>query len=161
MMYFRVLLVRKTTLSVWLPVLHAVRRKQAAAKMTTNLYSQNTSMLQQHAHCPWTTTNIKLIIFVAYGACWACLRCHNPLNSDKDYETFNVCTDVNACDCSRGCTDTNKRVDTKSCCWEKNPLACRTRESSLCQQCASLTLYQLSYIPTHLKKDNFLCTTVT
>ena len=31
---------------------------------------------------------------------------HNPPNSDMDYGIFNVRTDVNACDCTRECTDT-------------------------------------------------------
>ena len=31
---------------------------------------------------------------------------HNPPNSDMDNGIFNVHTDVNACDCTRGCTDT-------------------------------------------------------
>ena len=40
-----------------------------------------------------------------------------------DYKIFNVRTDVNACDCTRGCTDTvRQRVCTKSWLWEKNPL---------------------------------------
>ena len=55
-------------------------------------------MLQQHVHCAWVTTIIKLIIFVAYGACWVCLCCRNPSNSDMDYRIFIVRTGVNACD---------------------------------------------------------------
>ena len=39
-----------------------------------------------------------------------------------DYGMFNVHTNVNACDCTRGCTDTRKRVCTESWHWEKNPL---------------------------------------
>ena len=39
---------------------------------------------------------------------------HNPPNSDIDYGIFNVRTDVNARDCTRGCTDTRKRVCTES-----------------------------------------------
>ena len=34
-----------------------------------------------------------------------------------DYGIFNVCTNVNACDCPRGC-----KVSTDSWLWEKNPL---------------------------------------
>ena len=63
-------------------------------------------MLQQHAHYAWATTILKLIIFVACGACWVCLCCHNPPNSDMDNRIFIVRTDVNACDCTRRCTNT-------------------------------------------------------
>ena len=35
--------------------------------------------------------------------------------------TFNVRTDVNECDRTRGCTDTRKRVCTESWLWEKSP----------------------------------------
>ena len=31
-----------------------------------------------------------------------CLCFHNPPNSDMDFKVFNVCTDVNVCDCTRG-----------------------------------------------------------
>ena len=31
---------------------------------------------------------------------------HNPSNSDMDYRIFNLRTNVNACDCTRQCTDT-------------------------------------------------------
>ena len=44
-----------------------------------------------------------------YPTCGACLMfwCfHNPPKSDMNYRIFNVRTDVNACDCTRGCTDT-------------------------------------------------------
>ena len=78
-------------------------------------------MPQQHAHCAWATTILKLIIFVACGACWVCLCCDNPPNSDRDNRIFIVRTDVNACDWTRGCTDTD-RVCTASWLWEKNPL---------------------------------------
>ena len=46
------------------------------------VYKYIISMLQQHVHCTWATTIIKVIIFVTYGACWVCLCCHNPQNSD-------------------------------------------------------------------------------
>ena len=40
---------------------------------------------------------------------------HNPSDSDMDYGIFNVHTDVNACFCTRGCTDTvRERVCTES-----------------------------------------------
>ena len=38
-----------------------------------------------------------------------------------DYGIFNMCTDVNACNCTWGCVDTI-RVCTESWLWEKNPL---------------------------------------
>ena len=54
-------------------------------------------------------------------------------------------TDVNACDCTRGRTDTEResalKVDSG------NEIACRTGESNLRQRRAGPTLYQLSYIP--------------
>ena len=39
---------------------------------------------------------------------------YNPPNSDMECRIFNVRTDVNVCDCIRGCTDTVKRVCTES-----------------------------------------------
>ena len=49
-----------------------------------------------------------------FGACWMFKCFHNPPNSDIDYRVFNVGADVNACDCTRGCADTRKRVCTES-----------------------------------------------
>ena len=49
-----------------------------------------------------------------YGACWVFDCFHTPPTSDMDYRIFNVSTDVNACDYTRGCTDTRKRVCTES-----------------------------------------------
>ena len=40
----------------------------------------------------------------------ACECFHNPPNSDMDYWIFKVRTNVNACDCTLGCTGTSKRV---------------------------------------------------
>ena len=48
-----------------------------------------------------------------------------------DYGIFNVRIDVNACGCTRGCTDTCKRVCTESRLWEKNPLPHRGIEPAL------------------------------
>ena len=66
-----------------------------------------------------------------------------------DYGIFNVRTDVNACDCTQECADTVResalKVDSGR---KKNP--CRTGESNLRRQRADPTLYQLSYIPTHI-----------
>ena len=48
--------------------------------------------------------------YPTHGACcflFYFFKCfHNPPNSDRDYGIFNVRTDVNVCDCARGCTDT-------------------------------------------------------
>ena len=44
--------------------------------------------------------------YPTYGACWVFECFHNPSNSDMDYGIFNARRDVNACDCTRGCTDT-------------------------------------------------------
>ena len=63
-------------------------------------------MLQQHAHCAWVTTIMKMVSFAAYGACWICLCCHIAPNSDTDFRIFIARTNVNVCDCTRGCTDT-------------------------------------------------------
>ena len=41
-----------------------------------------------------------------YGACCVFYCFQNPPNSDMDNRIFNVRTDVNACDCTRRCTDT-------------------------------------------------------
>ena len=54
-------------------------------------------------------------------------------------------TDVNACDCSRGCTDTVRESALKVDSGRKIP--CRTMESNLRQRRAGPVLYQLSYIP--------------
>ena len=62
-----------------------------------------------------------------------------------DYRIFNVLTDVNACDCTQGCTDTERESAPKVVSGKKIP--CCTGESNLCQRHDSLMLYQLSCIP--------------
>ena len=57
----------------------------------------------------------------------------------------NVRTDVNACDCTRGCADTVRESAQKVDSGRK--ITCRTGESNLRRQRASPMLYQLSYIP--------------
>ena len=57
---------------------------------------------------------------------------------------FNIRTDDNACDCTRGFTDTVKESALKVDCGRKIP--CRTGESNLPQRRGGSTLYQLSYI---------------
>ena len=64
---------------------------------------------------------------------------------------FNVCTDVNASVCTYGRMDTVRESALKVDSGRKVP--CHTGESNLPQQCASLTLYQLSYIPVFLDTD--------
>ena len=44
--------------------------------------------------------------YPTYGTCWVFQCFHNPPNSDMDYGTFHVQTNVNAWDCTCGCTDT-------------------------------------------------------
>ena len=58
---------------------------------------------------------------------------------------FNVRTDVNACDCALGCTDTVTESALEADSWRNIP--CRTGESNLRQRRAGPMLYQLSYIP--------------
>ena len=66
-----------------------------------------------------------------------------------DYRIFNVHTDVNTCDCTRGCTDTCKRVFTEGWLCEKIPLLHQGGEpASAAWQ--SNALNQPSYIPTPL-----------
>ena len=71
---------------------------------------------------PWRKPAATESRYPTYGAYWVFKCFHNPSNSDMDYGMFNVHTNVNACDCTRGCTDTRKRVCTESWHWEKNPL---------------------------------------
>ena len=63
-----------------------------------------------------------------------------------DCGIFNVRTYVNACDCTRACTDTVRESALKVDSWRKIP--CCIGESNLRRQRAGLMLYQLSYIPT-------------
>ena len=63
-----------------------------------------------------------------------------------DYRIFNMRSDVNACDCSRGCTDTVRESALIVDSGRKIP--CRTGESNQRWQRAGPMLYQLGYIPT-------------
>ena len=58
---------------------------------------------------------------------------------------FNVGTDVNACDYTRGCSDNVRESALKVDSGRKIP--CRTGEWNLPQRRAGPTLCQLSYIP--------------
>ena len=64
------------------------------------------------------------------------------------YRIINVRTDVNACDCTRGCIHTVREPALKVDSWRELP--CRIGESNLCQRLAVPTHYQLDYILTHL-----------
>ena len=57
-----------------------------------------------------------------------------------------MCRDVNACDCTWGCTDTVERSTLKVDSWRK--ILCSTRELNLHRWHANPMHYQLSYIPT-------------
>ena len=59
---------------------------------------------------------------------------------------FNVHTDVDACDCTRGLYGHRERVCTESWPWEKNPLPHDSNPRQYCGAwCFSRTLYQLNY----------------
>ena len=60
--------------------------------------------------------------YPTYGVCWVFQCFHNPPNSDTDMGIFNMRTDVNACDCTRGCTDTIRESARESWHWGENPL---------------------------------------
>ena len=70
-----------------------------------------------------------------------------------DYGIFNVRTDGNACDCTRGCTDTVTESALKVDSVRKSPR--RTGESNLRRQRAGPMVYELSYIPTQLTAHSF------
>ena len=84
--------------------------------------------------------------YSTYGACWVFWCFCNPPNSDTDYGIFNVRTDVNASDCTRGCTDTVRESALKVDSGRKIP--CRPWESNLRRRHAGPILYQLGHIPT-------------
>ena len=70
-----------------------------------------------------------------------------------DSRIFNDYTYINACNCTRGCTNTVRESALKVD-WEKK-IPCRPGESNLHQRLADPMLYQLSYIPTHIvRKSN-------
>ena len=76
--------------------------------------------------------------FFAYDACLVCLYCPNPPNSDMDSRIFIVCTDVNACHCTWGCTGTERESALKVDSGKKIPYC--TGESNLPQRCDGLVL---------------------
>ena len=85
--------------------------------------------------------------YPTYGVCSVFQCFHNPLNSDMDCGIFNVHTNANACDCTRGCADTVRESALKVDSGRKIP--CRTGESNLRRRRAGPKLYQLSHTPTY------------
>ena len=79
-------------------------------------------------------------LFCRYGACLLCLCRHKPPNSNMDYRIFNARTDVNACDCTWGCADTEKECALKAESGKQMP--CRTGESNLRQRRDGPMLYR-------------------
>ena len=77
---------------------------------------------------------------------------YNPLNSDMDYGIFSARTDVNACDCTQGCTDTGKEYVLKVDSGRK--ILRRNGESNLCQRRSGPTLYRLNNIPISIRRSN-------
>ena len=78
-----------------------------------------------------------------HAGCLSVSIIHRTL--DTDYTIFNVRADVNACDCTQGCTDTVRESALKVDSGRKIP--CHTRESNLPQRRAGPTFYRLCYIP--------------
>ena len=83
--------------------------------------------------------------YPTYGARWMFYCYHHPPNSDMDCGIFNARMDVNACDCTRGCTDTVRKSALKVDSGRKIPY--HTGESNLRRRRADPMIYQLSYIP--------------
>ena len=61
-----------------------------------------------------------------------------------EYGIFNLRTDINACDCTRGCTDTVGESALKVDSGRKIP--CHNGESNLPKRHAGPMLFQLNYI---------------
>ena len=85
------------------------------------------------------------LCYPTYSAHWVFMCFHNLPNSGMDCRSFNMRTNVNACDCEHKCIDTTRESALKVDCQRKIP--CHTGESNLHQQCAGLMLYQLRDIP--------------
>ena len=78
---------------------------------------------------------------MVHAGCFSASISHRTLTRT----TRTVRTDVNARDCTRGCTDTGRESELESESGRKIPR--RTGESYLRQWCAAPTLHQLSYNP--------------
>ena len=108
--------------------------------------------MEKSSCLPWGKPAPTESRYTTYGAYWMFKCFHNPPNSDLDYGIFNVRTDVNACDCVRGCTDTVRESALKVDSGRK--IYCCTRESNQGIEPGNPTresmLYQLSSIPTSL-----------
>ena len=89
--------------------------------------------------------------YPTYGTSWVFKFFRNPPNSNMGYGIFNMRSDVNACDCNRGLTDTVRESALKVDSGRKIPR--RTGESNLRRRRADPILYQLSYIPTPLSRN--------
>ena len=99
---------------------------------------------------PWRKPAATESRYPNCNACWVFQCFHNSPNSNMDYAIFNVCTNVNARDCTWGCADTVRESALKVDSERKFP--CRNGESNLRQRRAGPTLCQLSYIPTLICK---------
>ena len=80
---------------------------------------------------------------MVHAGCFNVSIIHQSL--DLNYGIFNVHSDENACECTRGCTDTVTGSTLKVESGRKIP--CRTGESKLRCQHAGVMLYHPSYIP--------------
>ena len=96
------------------------------------IHAEKELRVSDHNHQVDFSEGFFVLFFVAYGACWVCLCWHNPPNSDMDYRVFIVHTDVNACDCTRGCTDAERESALTVDYVKKIP--CSTWESDLTQR---------------------------
>ena len=70
-----------------------------------------------------------------------------------EYGFFNMRSDVNACDCARGCANTVREFALQDH-YGRKKISCRTRESNLRRRRTGPMLFQLSYIPTILHPQN-------
>ena len=84
---------------------------------------------------PQSSSLLFLSLMVRAG--YVCV-CHDPPNSDIENRIFIVRTDVNACDCTQGCTDTERESALKADPGKK--ISCRTGESNLRQRRDETTL---------------------
>ena len=122
-------------------------------------YEQKSLQLHHNSKCsvplgpvPWEIqvafprkSQLQQLCYPTYGAHWVFMCFHYPPNSGMDCRSFNMRTNVNACDCEHKCIDTTRESALKVDCRRKIPG--HTGESNLHQQCAGLMLYQLRDIP--------------
>ena len=123
-------------------------------KNSLQLYCPSETSLMENSSCSpreKQAATESCYTLPTYGTCWVFECFHNPPNSDMNYKIFNVRTDVNACDCTRGCTDTVRESALKVDSGRKIPR--RTEESNLRRRRAGPMLYQLGYNPTQHSGD--------